>query len=74
MPEDKKKEELTVDIDSSGPDTEVEIKEEKTEGEVQDEKATQDSDKSADTPAESDKQPGCSRSHRTMNQKIKRKK
>ena len=32
MPEDKKKEELTVDIDSSGPDTEVEIKEEKTEG------------------------------------------
>ena len=56
MPEDKKKEELTVDIDSSGPDTEVEIKEEKTEGEVQDE-TTQDSDKSADTPAESDKQP-----------------
>ena len=33
MPEHKKKEELTVDIDSSGPDTEVEIKEEKTEGE-----------------------------------------
>jgi len=57
MPEDKKKEELTVDIDSSGPDTEVEIKEEKTEGEVQDE-TTQDSDKSADTPAESDKQLG----------------
>ncbi len=56
MPEDKKKEELTVDIDSSGPDTEVEIKEEKTEGEVQDE-TTQDSNKSDDTPAESDKQP-----------------
>ena len=55
MPEDKKKEELTVDIDYSGPDTEVEIKEEKTEGEVQDEKTTQDSDKPADTPAESDK-------------------
>ena len=56
MPENKKKEELTVDIDSSGPDTEVEIKEEKTEGEVQNE-TTQDSDKSADTSAESDKQP-----------------
>ena len=55
MPENKK-EELTVDIDSSGPDTEVEIKEEKTEGEVQNE-TTQDSDKSADTSAESDKQP-----------------
>ena len=54
MPEDKKKEELTVDIDSSGPDTEVEIKEEKTEGEVQDEKTTQDSDKPADTPEKLD--------------------
>ena len=56
MPEDKKKEELTVDIDSSGPDTEVEIKEEKTEGEVQDEKTTQDSDKSDDTSEKSDEQ------------------
>jgi len=56
MPEDKKKEELTVDIDSSGPDTEVEIKEEKTEGEVQDEKTTQDSDKPDDTSEKSDEQ------------------
>ena len=55
MPEDKKKEELTVDIDSSGPDTEVEIKEEKTEGEVQDE-TTQDSNKSDDTSEKSDEQ------------------
>ena len=54
MPENKKKEELTVDIDSSGPDTEVEIKEEKTEGEVQDEKTTQDSDKPDDTSEKSD--------------------
>jgi len=54
MPENKKKEELTVDIDSSGPDTEVEIKEEKTEGEVQDEKTTQDSDKPADAPEKLD--------------------
>jgi len=56
MPENKKKEELTVDIDSSGPDTEVEIKEEKTEGEVQDEKTTQDSDKPDDTSEKSDEQ------------------
>ena len=35
MPEAKKEEEKTVDIDSSGPDTEVEIKDEKsTEPEV----------------------------------------
>ena len=56
MPENKKKEELTVDIDSSGPDTEVEIKEEKTEGEVQDEKTTQDSDKPDDASEKSDEQ------------------
>jgi hypothetical protein len=70
MPEDKKKEELTVDIDSSGPDTEVEIKEEKTEGEVQDETA-QDSDKSADTPAESDKQPDVQDSEPEKKEEVK---
>jgi len=70
MPEDKKKEELTVDIDSSGPDTEVEIKEEKTEGEVQDE-TTQDSDKSADTPAESDKQPDVQDSESEKKEEVK---
>ena len=70
MPEDKKKEELTVDIDSSGPDTEVEIKEEKTEGEVQDE-TTQDSDKSADTPAESDKQPDVQDSEPEKKEEVK---
>ena len=31
MPEENKKEEKTVDIDSSGPDTEVDIPEEKEE-------------------------------------------
>ena len=70
MPENKKKEELTVDIDSSGPDTEVEIKEEKTEGEVQDE-TTQDSDKSADTPAESDKQPDVQDSESEKKEEVK---
>ena len=70
MPEDKKKEELTVDIDSSGPDTEVEIKEEKTEGEVQDE-TTQDSNKSADTPAESDKQPDVQDSEPEKKEEVK---
>ena len=70
MPEDKKKEELTVDIDSSGPDTEVEIKEEKTEGEVQDE-TTQDSNKSDDTPAESDKQPDVQDSEPEKKEEVK---
>ena len=55
------KEEKTVDIDASGPDTEVEIKEEKTHGELDKElkievndETTQDSDKPADTPKKLD--------------------
>ena len=57
MPENKK-EELTVDIDSSGPDTEVEIKEEKTEGgEVNAEIDSKDDNKSDNTLEKSDKQP-----------------
>ena len=56
MPEDKKKEELTVDIDSSGPDTEVEIKEEKTEGEEHAEIDNKDSDKSDDSSEKSGEQ------------------
>ena len=56
MPENKK-EELTVDIDSSGPDTEVEIKEEKTEGgEVNAEIDSKDDNKSDNTLEKSDKQ------------------
>ena len=56
MPEEKKKEELTVYIDSSGPDTEVEIKEEKTEGEEHAEIDNKDSDKSDDSSEKSGEQ------------------
>ena len=56
MPENKKKEELTVDIDSSGPDTEVEIKEENTEGEVHAETDSKDDNKSDNTLEKSDQQ------------------
>ncbi len=59
------KEEKTVDIDASGPDTEVEIKEEKTHGELDNElkievndETTQDSDKPADTPKKLDESVG----------------
>ena len=50
------KEEKTVDIDSSGPDTEVEIKEEKTEGEEHAETDNKDSDKSDDSSEKSGEQ------------------
>jgi len=57
MPEEKKQEEKTVDIDTTGPGAEVEITEEKKvpeEVEVKDEKTTEDTTKPDDAPAESD--------------------
>ena len=57
MPEEKKQEEKTVDIDTTGPGAEVEIEEEKKvpeEVEVKDEKTTEDTTKPDDAPAESD--------------------
>jgi len=59
MPEEEKKQdEKTVDIDTTGPGAEVSVVEEKDpkEVEVKDE-ATEDTAKSDDAPAESDKQP-----------------
>ena len=52
-------EEKTVDIDTSGPDVDIKLPEEKkpeTEIEVQDEKTIQDSPKSDDTPKKLDEQ------------------
>jgi len=52
-----KEEEKTVDIDTSGPDVDIKLPEDKkneSEIEVQDEKTTQDSDKPADTSEKSD--------------------
>lgn len=63
MPDDKEKQQgKLVDIDTSGPGAEVSIPEEKKteaepEIEVRDEKTTEDTAKSDDAPAESDKQP-----------------
>ena len=63
MPDDKEKQQgKMVDIDTSGPGTEVSIPEEKKiedepEVEVKDEETTEDTAKSDDAPAESDKQP-----------------
>ena len=63
MPDDKEKQQgKLVDIDTSGPGAEVSIPEEKKteaepEVEVRDEKTTEDTAKSDDAPAESDKQP-----------------
>ena len=63
MPDDKEKQQgKLVDIDTSGPGAEVSIPEEKKqeaepEIEVKDEKTTEDTAKSDDAPAESDKQP-----------------
>ena len=63
MPDDKEKQQgKLVDIDTSGPGAEVSIPEEKKqeaepEVEVKDEKITEDTVKSDDAPAESDKQP-----------------
>ena len=63
MPDDKEKQQgKLVDIDTSGPGAEVSIPEEKKieaepEVEVKDEKTTEDTAKSDDAPAESDKQP-----------------
>ena len=68
MPEEQKKaedvkEEKTIDIDTSGPDVEVTLPEEKDKAvveikeEVKDEKPIEEPVKSDDAPAESDKQP-----------------
>ena len=63
MPDDKEKQQgKMVDIDTSGPGTEVSIPEEKKiedepEVEVKDEETTEDTAKPDDAPAESDKQP-----------------
>jgi len=63
MPDDKEKQQgKMVDIDTSGPGAEVSVPEEKKiedepEVEVKDEETTEDTAKSDDAPAESDKQP-----------------
>jgi hypothetical protein len=76
MPEEEKKEEIRKDelIDVGDADekaTEIDLEKKAEGGEVKDEKTTQDSDKPADTPAESDKQPDVQASEPDKKEEVK---